>query len=229
VSDHLSREWEPGQHFGVYAPTGHGKSVLTVRGLVPRWRWVLTFDVKGDDPELRRAGRRVRRFPSPWELAKEELGGTNPEHRYRLHPGGMGPRAQSAFDDAFRQIWRLGARRRARGAWTINIDEARILSDNLEMKRHIQTVLVLGRSKGITTIVGSQAARYLPSEAYDQPRWFALGPWRDKRTIDRFAEIGGDTDMIRATLPTLVHDRRRREFLILGPEDYAAITTWSPR
>jgi hypothetical protein len=213
----------------VYAPTGHGKSLLTVRGLVPRWRYVVTFDVKGDDPELRRAGQHVRRFPTPLQLVRDELGERNPDHRYRLHPGGLGKRATSAFDDAFRQVWRLGGRRRSQGAWTVNVDEARIVSDNLGMKKHLQTLLILGRSKGITCIVGSQAARFLPSECYDQPRWHALGPWRDKRTVDRFAEIGGDMDMLRTTLPTLQHTHSRREFLILGPEDYAVITSWSPR
>ena len=223
----LRKEWKPGQHFGVYAPTGHGKSLLTTRGLLPRWRYVITFDVKGDDPELRdRAGKLVRSFPTRAKLARFELDEQNPDMRFRLNPGGMGASAIRAFDEAFREIWKLGATRKAQGAWTVNLDEARILADNMGMKKHLQTVLILGRSKGLTVISGSQAARYLPSECYDQPRWFAIGPFRDKRTVDRFAEIGGDIDMIRGVLPSLAHTKARREFLFLGPEDFTAITSW---
>ena len=223
----LRREWKPGQHFGVYAPTGHGKSLLTTRGLLPRWRYVITFDVKGDDPELARGtGPRVRSFPTRARLARYELDEQNPDMHFRLNPGGMGVSARRAFDEAFREVWKLGATRKAEGAWTLNLDETRILADNMKMKEHVQTVLILGRSKGLTVISGSQAARYLPSECYDQPRWFAIGPFRDKRTVDRFAEIGGDIDKIRAVLPSLEHSKTRREFLFLGPEGFEAITSW---
>jgi hypothetical protein len=230
MDEHLRHEWKPGEHFGVYAPTGHGKSLLTVRGLLPRWRYVVTFDVKGDDPELvKGTGPRVRTFPRRAQLARYELDERNPQMHFRLNPGGMGASAIRAFDDAFRQVWSLGGTRKAAGAWTLNIDEARILSDNMGMKKHLQTVLVLGRSKGLTVISGSQAPRMLPSECYDQPRWFAIGPIRDKRQVDRFAEIGGDMDLIRGVLPTLERTKNRREFLFLGPEDFTAISSWEPR
>ena len=232
VARHLRRYWEPGQHFGVYAPTGHGKTVLTVRGLLPRWTHTVTFDVKGDDPELARSGKRVRTFPSRVQLkasalAREQGRGDNPAQRYRLNPGGMGERDRTAFTNALNEMWSLSRTRKTKGSWTVNLDEARILADNMGMRKDLQKLLVLGRSRGLTVISGSQAPRMLPSECYDQPRWFALGPFRDKRTVDRFGEIGGDTDMIRAVLPSLDYTPRKREFLFLGPENYTAIASWS--
>lgn len=224
----LRRTWEPGQHFGVYAPTGHGKTVLTVRGLLPRWTHTLTLDVKGDDHELDAAGKRIRSFPSRAQLRAAAIGkdDSNPDQRYVLNPGGMGERDRDAFLHALHETWVAAGKRRTKGSWTINLDEARILSDNMKMKDNLKTLLVLSRSKGITVISGSQAPRFLPTECYDQPRWFALGPFRDKRTVDRFGEIGGDTDMIRAVLPSLEASKDRREFLFLGPENFAAITSW---
>lgn len=227
---HLRSRWRPGEHFAVFAPTGHGKTFLIVRGLLPRWRYVLTLDVKGDDPELAKAGRRVRTFPSAFDIWKSENDGSNADQHYRLHPGGIGPAARHAFDDALRRVWRSGKGRRSptQGTWTVNVDETRIMADNLKLEEQLKTLLILGRSKGITVICGSQSPRFLPGEVYDQPTWHAIGPIRDQRTQLRLAEIGGDTDLIRAILPTLERSEKRREWLILGPDGFQAITSWEP-
>jgi hypothetical protein len=227
----LRSEWEPGQHFSVVAPTGYGKSLLTVRGLLPRFTHTVTLDVKGDDPELRRAGQKVPRFPTRLDLLKAELSDRNPEFRFRVHPGGLGTAARAAFDDVFRKAWAAGSKRRTAGSWLINIDETRIMADHLGMQKHLTTGWVLGRSKGITILAGTQAPRFVPSEFYDQVTWLAIGRFRDERTLKRLSEIGGtvgDNADLRDILPHLQRSRSRREFLILGPDDFAAITSWSP-
>lgn len=189
---------------------------------------MLVLDVKGDDPELAKAGRRVRTFPNAWDRWKAENDGSNAEQRWRLHPGGLDASARRAFDGAFREVWRHAGRRKGPGAWTIYVDETRIMADNLKLAEHVKTLLILGRSKGITVVAGSQSPRFLPSEVYDQPTWHAIGPIRDQRTQLRLAEIGGDTDMIRAVLPTLERSDRRREWLFLGPDEWSAIGSWEP-
>lgn len=190
---------------------------------------MLTLDVKGDDPELvRHAGNKVRTFPSAWDRWKSENDGSNARQWWRLTPGGIGPSAARVYDDALRRVWKEAGRRKAAGAWTINIDETRIMADNLKLAEHVKTLLILGRSKGITVIAGSQSPRFLPGEVYDQPTWHAIGPIRDRRTQDRLAEIGGDTDLIRAVLPTLERSDKRREWLFLGPDEWSAIGSWEP-
>ena len=231
MSKILRKSWEPGQHFSVVAPTGYGKSLLIVRGLLPRFTHTVTLDVKGDDPELARAGQRVPRFPTRLDIAKAELSDRNPHYRFRVHPGGLGTSAKAAFDDVFRKAWAQGSTRRAKGSWLINIDEARIMADHLGMEKHLTTGWVLGRSKGITMLAGTQAPRYVPSEFYDQVSWLAIGRFRDERTLKRLSEIGGtvgDNTDIREILPNLERSKTRREFLILGPDDFTAITSWEP-
>lgn len=230
VREHLRTSWRPGEHFSVVAPTGYGKSHLIVRGLLPRFTHVLTLDVKGDDPILKRyGGQRVRGFPTKLDLLRAELSDRNPERRYRIHPGGLGASAKRSFDDAFRGAWSAGAHRKTDGAWVLNIDEARIMSDHLGMKDHLTTGWVLGRGRGITMVAGTQAPRFVPSEFYDQASWLAIGRFRDKRILQRLGEIGGtvgDNVDLRSVLPTLERSKTRREFLILGPDDYSVITSW---
>lgn len=229
----MRTKWEPGQHFSVVAPTGYGKSRLIVRGLLPRFTHTVTLDVKGDDPELttKAAGKRVPSFPTKFDLARARLSGDNPNMRFRVHPGDLGPRAKAAFDGVFRHAWAAGKARKAKGSWLLNVDEARIMADHLGMERHLTTGWVLGRSRGITMLAGTQAPRYVPSEFYDQVSWLAIGRFRDDRTLKRLAEIGGtvgDNADVRRILPTLERSKTRREFLLLGPDDLAVITSWEP-
>lgn len=219
VREHLRRAWKPGDHASVTAPTGYGKSYLVARGLLPLWRYVLAVDVKGDDDNLLRwAEKTIRSYPSRLDLARDD-GPT----RFRVVPGGLGEAARHNLDEMFRGVWRSGANRRRAGTWTVYLDEARILSDQMKMRQHLTALWVMGRSKGITVIGSTQAPRFVPSEYYDQPVWHFIGGFRDRRTLGRMAEIGGDTDLIFDVVPSL--DRAAHEFLVLGPEDFVAITT----
>jgi hypothetical protein len=208
----------------VTAPTGFGKSLLVTRGLMPLWRWVLTFDVKGDDPELRRAaGPKVEIYPDRWALWRARDGEI--PGRFRMVPGGLGERARYRVNESIAHVW--GATRSPKPIrWTLYLDETRVLSDKLRMRSNLETLWIMGRSSGLTVIASTQAPRFVPTEYYDQPRWHFIGPFRDRRTLDRMAEIGGDTDMIRDVIPDLEWSDRRREFLVLGPDRYAAITSY---
>jgi hypothetical protein len=232
VADHLRREWSPGEHFSLVAPTGYGKSHMVMRGLIPRWTHVITLDVKGDDPIVRAgAGRRVKGFPTRLDLLREETM-EHPSYRFRVFPGSLGPAARRSFDDVFRKAWAAGAKRKpGNGAWVLNVDEARILSDKLKMRDHLETMWIMGRSRGITMVASTQAPRWVPREFYDQASWIAIGRQRDEDVIRRLKEVGGtlgDSADVRKILPALERSDHRREFLIVGPDDFAAITSWEP-
>ncbi len=208
--------WEPGQHFSVIAPTDYGKSYFVTRGLLPLRRNVLILDAKGVDDTLDRyGGRKVREMPGAMDRF---LHGDEGGVRYRISPGLS--RAARVFDDAVRKIWRGSGKMPGEG-WTVYIDEARLFSDKLKLRSHLETLLIAGRSRGITVVASTQSPRFVPSEFYDQPRFVAIGNIRDRLALRRLAEIGGDTDMIMEVVPNL----EWREFLIVAPR-YAVRTTF---
>lgn len=178
------------------------------------WRYSLILDVKGDDETLTSDGahRAIRGYPSFLDLARAE--------RFRIHPPPAKQRA--VFDDVFRKAYASGQGRRREGTWVMSVDEVRIMSDMLGLGRHLKTIWIYARSRGLTLIGATQAPRYVVSEFYDQPRWFAIGNLRDRRSLRRLAEIGGDTDMLMRVVPGLDWN----EFLFLGPHRWAAIATY---
>ena len=212
VRSYLSAEWEPGQHFSVLAPTGYGKSYLVTKGLLPLWSHTLILDVKGDDATLASAGHRsTKGYPSRWDLL---LAGEDSQ-RWRIHPGGFSKGLRPAWHDVFAQVWRSGADKDT-ATWTVYADETRLLADPqyLGMKAWLDALWISGRSRGLTLIAGTQAPRWVPSSFYDQPRWLAIGQVRDRNTLRRLSEIGGDTEMMMDTVPRLGW----HEFLFLGPQ-----------
>lgn len=218
MREHVAKAWSPGEHASVTAPTGYGKTYLVTHGLLPLWRYVLTIDIKGDDPELiRGAGRKIEGYPSRWDLYGDE------ETRFRISPGGLSTATSRRLDEVFRKVWASGRRRRRAGTWTLYLDEVRVLSENLGLRKQLQSLYIMGRGRGITLIGSTQAPRNVGfSEYYDQPRWHFIGSFRDARVIQRLSEIGGSGDMIREVVPDL--DDIRHEFLVLGPGNYAART-----
>jgi len=183
---------------------------------LPLWTHTLILDVKGDDSTLLSSGhRRVRSYPAPWDLFA-----AGDDQRWRISPGGYSPQTYPVWDETFRKVWASGKGREA--TWTIYADETRLLADRryLGLERHLDAVWISGRSRGITLIAGTQAPRWVPASMYEQPTYFAIGKLRDRRALDRLAEIGGDMDMMRQTVPTL----HKHEWLFLGPE-WSAIAT----
>lgn len=180
---------------------------------------MLAVDIKGDDPELRKATHRtIRSYPSRLDLMDPDV------TRFRVVPGGLGETARHNLDEMFRKVWRSGTTRRKKGTWLVYLDETRILADQMAMRKHLTALWVMGRSKGITVLASTQAPRMVPSEYYDQPRWHWIGNFRDVRTLRRIAEIGGDTDLVYEVVPDL--DAEAHEFLVLGPSNFAARTSF---
>jgi hypothetical protein len=197
----------------IIAPTGYGKSYVTLRGLLPLRRHVLILDPKGGDDTLDRyGGRRITRAPTRFDLWRhgDERGGW----RFRVNPSLDA--ARRVFDESIRLAWRDSRRllkERGEGV-TFYVDETRLLSDKLRMRDHLETLWIGARSRGISLVAATQAPRYVPSEFYDQPTYVMIGNLRDRVAQRRLAEIGGDTDMIKEVVPSL----RWHEFLVIGPQ-----------
>jgi hypothetical protein len=215
----------------VIAPTGYGKSHLVVKGLMARWSHVITLDVKGDDPVVAKGcGDLIHGFPTKKDILLAEMGEHNPRYLFRVNSSSKAG-MQREFYDVFNKAWSTGGRRKKAGSWVLHIDEARITSDKLKMRDHLEWLWISGRSKGITMLASTQAPRFVPTEFYDQATWIAIGRQRDERTILRLKEIGGiggDGIDLKTVLPGLERSANRREFLVVGPDDLAVITSWEP-
>lgn len=193
----LREVWEPGEHVSIFAPTGAGKTVLAIRGLLPLREHVLTLDAKGGDPELRRAGRTLPRYPRWWELDSRG------ENRIRIFT--KPERLRAVFADALGSVW-------DDGGWTLYLDEARLATDYLGLSRPLHKLWLFARSRGVSVVAGTQAPRWVPSAMYDQARHLFIGRVRDRRVVDRLSELASDVDGLRTLIPRL----GRFEFLYLG-------------
>lgn len=198
--------WKQGEHFTVIAPTGGGKSVMTVKGLLPMWRHSITLDAKGEDPILHSAGKRVKAYPNYVQRYHDS--------KFLL---ALPPDQERASLLSFQTLRKIFNHK----GWTVYIDELRLFTDRHYLPRYlpqlpseVERLWLYGRSRGITLITGTQAPRWIPAAAYEQPRHFLLGKVRDERALKRLGEISGDTDLIEAIVPTL----DPFHFLYVGPE-----------
>lgn len=240
-SEILHAEWEAGQHASVFAPTDGGKTFLIRHGLLPFWRRypVLWLKFKPRDATLDGMTRnRVREYPEwdhrlkyrarkldsdRWEKDPEWFVVELPTYEWspasRETEGIRRARAAAGrcLDRAYRE-----------GGWVIVLDEVRAFSDveppALQLRPLLENNWQRGRSQPLTVIAATQQPANAPSSMYDQPRWVFLGRTLDAGRHERIGEIGGDTELIEAMLPSLRHqefiavDRREGDMWITKAE-----------
>lgn len=240
-SEILHAEWEAGQHASVFAPTDGGKTFLIRHGLLPFWRRypVLWLKFKPRDTTLDGMTRnRVREYPEwdhrlkyrarkldsdRWEKDPEWFVVELPTYEWspasKETEGIRRARAAAGrcLDRAYRE-----------GGWVIVLDEVRAFSDveppALQLRPLLENNWQRGRSQPLTVIAATQQPANAPSSMYDQPRWVFLGRTLDAGRHERIGEIGGDTELIEAMLPSLRHqefiavDRREGDMWITKAE-----------
>jgi hypothetical protein len=213
VEAYLARHWNPGQHVAIIGPTEYGKTYLAA-ALLGLWEYTLALDIKGDgDPSVGKLGRKVDAYPTRYDLRRDDA------HHYVVSPG-YG--RWGVHGDALARAWSAGKAKGSAGGWTVYVDEI-LLATQHGLGEAMRHYLVAGRSRGLTLVGSNQAARDIPREFYDQPRWHFFGNLRDDRVLYRVMEIGsGDKNMIRNVIPTL--DEEAHEWLLLGPNRFAVRT-----
>ncbi len=218
----LDHHWLPGQHVSVVAVTGGGKSYLLREGLLPLWRdyRALVIDVKGDDPTLAGVGQVVEGLPS---TERTQGRGQPPEHGprwYRLVVpewdfAGARKRGRSGLEHAQQVTGETLHAAYRMGDWLIVLDEARAVTDHvstfgLGLQGVVENIWQRGRSRRVTLVACTQQPLWMPGSFYSQPSYLYLGRMLEPPTA-HFREIGGDTRVIRETLPQL----ERWEFLFV--------------
>lgn len=195
---HFSREWEPGKHVAIIAPTGQGKTTVLVSLLNDAGRkFAWAFDPKGGDSTLASLGwPRMAEGPyrAPWWKFWEI------DDYDRMADGEpvrclVGPIARTN-EDLLRlraTYERLLKRAYDEGGWTVAVDEFQIMSDKriMGLGTEVEVLLIAARDKGVSVVTLFQRPANVSRAAVDQCEWLFIGLTRDKDVVDRLSEILG--------------------------------------
>jgi len=188
--------WRRGEHLGILAPTGAGKTTFA-GGLFapprPLRKYLLAADPKGGDETL--GALRLESLPDwPGDRKMDEL---LAHHEREGLPTlfRVGPvvqvekdleRMRHAIADSLDGAWRMGG-------WTYYIDELQVVADRrlLDLSAKVDKLLVSARSKGVSVVYSFQQPKWVTSASLTQPTWLAVGYTRDTDTTNRLAELMG--------------------------------------
>jgi hypothetical protein len=185
--------WDPGEHVGVIAPTGAGKTTFVGGLLKACRRYVLAFDPKGGDSTLAGLGyERLATWPGERKLANmvadnDEAGRPS---RYIVGPvvrtEGDLVKLQAVMRAALTDAFRMGG-------WTLYADELQILTDPrmMNLRSEVDRILVAGRDKSLSFVSSFQSPSWVTPQASRQATWCAVSYTRDVDIVNRLAEILG--------------------------------------
>ena len=195
---YLGENWKPGEHMGITAPTGEGKTTALVSILNDTGRkWELGLDPKGGDSTLAALGwpriARIPKRPEWWEVWKKDP--------YQAMADGkpfraiVGPVTHTVADEeklrqhlfvTLQEVFN-------QGGWTVAIDEFQILADKrlMGLGKDAERLLIAARDKGVSLVMLFQAPRWIPRAAQDQTKWHLIGLTNDRDVVTRLSEILG--------------------------------------
>jgi ATPase family protein associated with various cellular activities (AAA) len=187
IKEDLTRDLESGNHVLIAAPTGGGKTTLATKGILPMFTNVadiLVIDSTAD-PKLRDFGKPYAKYGKIKGLRRLSVHDLSPEASAKIH---------RAMNKAYKQ-----------GECVVFIDEIRHIVDPqfLRLRAAAESMLLFSRKRRNVVIGLTQAPRWIPSAFYDQTRLQFIFRIRDKRAMLRLAEIGGDTETLKAIVPSL--------------------------
>jgi energy-coupling factor transporter ATP-binding protein EcfA2 len=182
----FEKEWSPGQHIALIAPTGQGKTTVLVSLLGLR-KYVLALDPKGGDSTLAKTKyRRLGAWP-PRSKDYDDMAEGKPV-RYLV-----GPKVHTRDDRARLGTVQTDTLRGAfdDGGWTVAIDELQVAADKMGHADDIETLLISARDKRLSVVSLFQRPANVPRAAFEMASHIFLGLTLDVDTVNRLAEIVG--------------------------------------
>lgn len=224
----LERVWvyKAGQHVSFIGPTESGKTTLmqpllarSASADLPAYMTVMKPRDKTVSDFLaahKETWRRTVTFPPPPVVGKKPVGWVVWPHHTR-DPVGDEARHRALFVKMHRDLY-------VRGDCIIADDEAVSLVREMKMAPDLIRIWTKGRSNGCGIWAATQRPAMVPLEMYDQASHLFLAHDPDKRSQERFSEIGGvDPDLVIDVVKALprfhwLYIRRSdRSMCVVGP------------
>jgi hypothetical protein len=190
--EYFKLHWRPGEHVGIIAPSGAGKTTFA-GGILDLRRYVLAADPKGGDETLAALNlRRLNSWPGIKEMERklDDDEKHNRHSRYVIGPvvslGKDLPLLRKAISDSLDGAFDMGG-------WTYYLDEVQVTADRrlMDLAGKVDKLLVAARSKGVSVVLSFQQPRWVTGAALTQPTWIATSYTRDTDTVNRLAELLG--------------------------------------
>lgn len=199
--------WRQGEHITIVGPTGSGKTTLGLDLLSMR-AYSVVFATKVKDTSLSSFFSREKyEIISKWPPSA---------HARRV---ALWPKARKlkdivaiqyrAFDSAIDAIYE-------EGAWTIFLDEAFYVCDDLDMASSVKTIITQGRSNYLSLVSCTQRPRHIPLWLLNQPTHLIYFRFVDKYETDRLSDIAG---MEKERIASELKQLGKYEFLYINTVD----------
>lgn len=218
----LAKNWEPGQHMAIIAPTGEGKTTFAVPVLKLR-KWVMALDPKGMDDTLSASGfLRIVQLPLHRKLRKDIEEGKP----VRILIGGSN-RTDEEETALVELMKRALKEARETGGWTVYADEFQVLADRrmFGLDKAVEKMLITARSAKSSVVTSFQAYAWVPKAAIRQCRFAVIGPTRDYDMIKAIAQgMGRDWK----ELVLILHQLPKFHWVIIPRDVTAPVILTSP-
>lgn len=217
--------YKAGEHVSFIGPTGAGKTFLmlpllarSVSDDLPGYLTVMKPRDKtvGDFLRTHERWKRTLTFPPPPSVGKKPQGWVVWPHHTK-DPEGDDARHVEIFRRMHRQLY-------VRGDCIIADDEAVSLVREMKMGPDLVRIWTKGRSIGAGLWAATQRPAMVPLEMYDMAEHLFLAYDPDKRSQERFGEIGGvDPELVVSVVKQLpryhwLYIRRSdRAMCVVGP------------
>jgi len=204
---------------GLIGTTGQGKTTMLMN-VLPRWPYVAVFATKPRDESMDRLIRNggYVKYGSWKSLSAED----NP--RRVIWPDATridsDDKQKSVFHDAFARIYR-------EGGWCIAIDELWYIIHQLGLAKDVRTILLQGRSMGISMIAATQRPFNVPLEVYDQSTHLMFSRDNDERNLSRIS--GLNSAVPSAYIREIVSNLEQFQFLYLNTRTGDMVRTRAPK
>ncbi len=195
------KTWEPGHHMTVLGPTQSGKSTLTLYLALGRARsrvdrGVIVLGTKPRDPAL---SRFITATKAAVVKSWDEVGYAQRKRRVIvLWPdyGAMSTAAKRNKPVYVRALDGIVAD----GRWTLVVDEAIYLVEQLGMRHQLDELWNAAATNEVTVEAGAQRGSWINRSMVSQMTFLATFRFFDEDDAKRAAEIGGD----RTEYPTIM-------------------------